>query len=155
MPSSPSSRPQSQASSTAPPRKTSPRSPPEYEISFVPRTKRPRTPTFVRQASLTAFKPKLVFYGPAPKPPGKPYAWAPLFPECVRRSSWWVVERVRDVVRGEEDDGWGRVGMGPGSVRSESVKTRSEERWRFDEGVWEEEAEMESVEGRIMELGLA
>ena len=69
-------------------------------------------------------------------------------PEWMKEGANWVVGMVQGK---EEEEVDVRYSMS-GALRGEDNGSK---RWKFDQSVWEAEAEVESVESRIAELGLA
>ena len=123
---------------------------PENQISFIPRPQRPRSPCFVRTASVIAFKPKSKRQTLPTPSQEEPKCWAVLLPAWIRQSASWVVvafvENFATTSSGNEEEVCMMSGTSPveGGVRFE-----------YDESVWEAEAALESVEARVAELRLS
>jgi hypothetical protein len=126
----------------------------EDNLGFFPRQRRPRSNA--GKYSLSTFKSKPPTSSPPREQPSAWVAWAQLFPAWMRHGADWLAGRLRSEEVSEQE----QVMSGASSGMSAALSGRRSN-YRYNEGVEESEREYEerpkwdSIEARMVEMGLS
>jgi hypothetical protein len=122
---------------------------PENRLPFFPRTRRPRSAGYAKNASLAAFKcPCSNPPSSSPPPNEEPKTWAALFPAWMRRSASWLANNFR--INTAEDEP-----IMSGASSDSGTPFRYDEDALDFENLCDEQSTGENIEARIIELGLS
>jgi hypothetical protein len=126
----------------------------EDNLGFFPRQRRPRSDA--GKYSLSAFKPKTPTSSPPREQPSAWVAWAHLFPAWMRHGADWLAGRLHsEEVSEQEQVMSGALSGTSGAVLGRRSNYRYDEDVEVSEREYEERPKWDSIEARMVEMGLS